>query len=95
MFLIYSEPHKLKLRNLENNPQVSLAIDDTRGGDDVVRFEGTAMILESYPALDHVPEYVQKYEPHIGRLGYGDPTRFAAIFSVPIVITPTRYRQWV
>lgn len=95
VFVIYSQPNKLKLRNLEHNPNVSLAIDDTKGGDDVVRFEGTAKVVQSQPASDQVPEYVQKYEPHIRRLGYGDPTAFAANFSVPVVITPTKYRQWV
>jgi PPOX class probable F420-dependent enzyme len=95
VFVIYSQPNKLKLRNLEHNPQVSVAIDDTKGGDDVVRFEGTAGVVGSYPASDQVPEYVQKYEPHIRRLGYGDPKAFAANFSIPVVVTPTKYRQWV
>jgi PPOX class probable F420-dependent enzyme len=94
MFVIYSQPNKPKLRNLERNPKVSMAIDDTRGGDDVVRFEGTAAIVESHPAADQVPAYVRKYEAHIKRLGYGDPTAFAASFSVPVVVTPTKYRQW-
>jgi len=95
VFVIYSQPNKLKLRNLEHNPNVSIAIDDTKGGDDVVRFEGTARVVGSHPASDQVPEYVQKYEPHIRRLGYGDPAAFAANFSVPVVVTPTKYRQWV
>jgi len=39
---------------------------------------------------DTVPVwYVQKYEPRIRRLGYGDPTAFAANFSVPVIVTPT------
>ena len=95
VFVIYSEPGKLKLRNLERNPKVSMAIDDTKGGDDVVRFEGTAAIVAGHPAADQVPAYVRKYEAHIERLGYGDPQAFAATFSVPVVVTPTKYRQWV
>lgn len=94
-FVIYSQPDKPKLRNLELNPQVSMAIDDTRGGDDVVRFEGAATIVASHPAADQVPAYVRKYEAHIKRLGYGDPRAFAASFSVPVVMTPTKYRQWI
>lgn len=94
-FVIYSQPNKVKLRNLEHNPMVSLAIDDTHGGDDVVRFEGTAKIVAGHPAADQVPAYVRKYEGHIERLGYGDPKSFAANFSVPVVVTPTKYRQWV
>lgn len=94
-FVVYSQPGKRKLHNLERNPRVSLALDDTRGGDDVVRFEGTARVEAQHPAADLVPAYVRKYERHIKRLGYGNPAAFAAIFSVPIVITPTKYRQWV
>lgn len=61
----------------------------------MVRFEGTARIVTSHPAADHVPEYVQKYEARIERNGYGDPTAFAATFSVPVVVMPTKYRRWV
>lgn len=95
MFVIYSQPNKRKLRNLEHNPQISIALDNTHGGDDVVRFEGTAQVVHGHPASDQVPEYVQKYEAQIQRLGYGDPRSFAANFSVPVVVTPTKYRQWV
>lgn len=94
-FIVYSEPDKLKLRNLELNPNVSMAIDDTKGGDDVVRFEGTATIEPGHPGADRVQAYVRKYERHIERLGYGDARAFAASFSVPVLVTPTRYRRWV
>jgi PPOX class probable F420-dependent enzyme len=93
--VIYSQPNKPKLRNLADRPKVSIALDDTKGGDDVVRFEATARVLANYPAADRVPEYVAKYEPHIRRLGYGDPVAFAATFSVPVEVTPVKYRRWV
>ncbi|MGI8677258.1 MAG: hypothetical protein ACR2LX_00940 [Jatrophihabitans sp.] len=51
--------------------------------------------MESHPASDQLAKYVLKYATHIRRLGYGDPSEFAANFSVPIVVTPTKYRQWV
>lgn len=93
-FVIYSQPAKAKLRNLELNPRVSLALDDTGGGDDVVRFEGTAAVDHGQPAANEIAEYAAKYDAHIRRLGYGDPKSFASEFSVPIVVTPTRYRRW-
>jgi len=94
VFVIYSQPGKPKLRNLAQHPQVSIALDDTRGGDDVVRFEATAAVDESHPAADRVPAYVDKYSAGIVRLGYGDPVAFAAEFSVPVIVSPTRFRQW-
>lgn len=74
---------------------MSLALDDTKGGDDVIRFEGTARIVASRAPADEVAAYVEKYAPGIERLGYGDPRSFAALFSVPVVVTPTRYRRRV
>lgn len=94
-FVIYSRPGKTKLRNLESNPRVSLALDNTGGGDDVVRCEGTAAIDGNHAGASEVPEYVAKYQVHIQRHGYGDPRTFATEFSVPILVTPTRYRRWV
>src|SRR5258708_15580551 len=40
--LIFSQPNKQKLRNLHKNARVTLALDDTQEGDDVVIIEGTA-----------------------------------------------------
>ncbi len=94
VFVIYSQPGKPKLRNVAHQAQISLALDDTRGGDDVVRFEGTAEIVDDYPAADQVPDYVAKYSERIVELGYGDPANFAREFSVPVVVTPTRFRRW-
>jgi PPOX class probable F420-dependent enzyme len=93
--LIYSRPNKQKLHNLERNPKVTLAIDDTKGGDDVTRVEGTAEYVADHPALYEVPAYVEKYHDHILRIGYGDPETFARDYSAAIVITPTRFRSWV
>jgi hypothetical protein len=40
--LIFSQPQKQKIRNLRNNARVTLALDDTKQGEDVVIVEGTA-----------------------------------------------------
>ncbi len=89
--LIYSRPNQVKLRNIASNPHVSLAIDDTRGGGDVIRIEGSATIAAVHPPADATPAYVAKYEQHILDLGYTLP-EFAAAYSVALVVTPTRYR---
>jgi PPOX class probable F420-dependent enzyme len=86
---IYSRPNMLKLRNLEQNPRVSLVLDDTHGGQDVVRVEGMARVVEGNPAADQVPAYVEKYAERI-RSGFGSPPAFASTYSVPVVVTPTR-----
>ena len=89
--LIYSQPNQVKLRNIAGNPHVALALDDTKGGGDVIRIEGAAAVDESPPSCDNVPAYVAKYEQHIIDLGY-TVAEFAEAYSVAVVITPTRYR---
>jgi PPOX class probable F420-dependent enzyme len=87
--LIYSQPAKAKLRNIDANPNVALGLDVTDIGRDVIRIEGTAVRATDHPPADGVPEYVAKYVERIGAI-FGTPERFAEAFSEAIVITPTR-----
>jgi PPOX class probable F420-dependent enzyme len=87
--LLYSQPGKAKLRNIDANPHVSLGLDVTDIGRDIIRFEGTAVRAADQPPADQVPEYAAKYAERIGAI-FGTVERFAAAFSEAIVITPTR-----
>ena len=91
--LLFSQPNKQKIRNLRNNALVTLALDDTKGGDDVVIVEGTAELLEDPKASVMLPEYVEKYSAMMQDLGY-TPETMAADFSYGIRITPTKIRNW-
>lgn len=88
--LIYSQPGKRKLRNIAANPRVILALDETVGGSDVVRVEGTARHVPDYPPACNIEAYVEKYREHIASAGFGGVEQFAAVFSAAIIITPTR-----
>ncbi len=92
--VIYSRPNQLKHRNLAANPKVSVVLDDTRSGDDVIRIEGHARVDDSTLSLVDVPAYVDKYGERILTLGYGSAEAFSADFSSAIVVTPTRIRGW-
>lgn len=87
--LIYSQPGKQKLRNISANPQVALVLDDTRGGGDVVRVEGTARIATDEAPANENPAYIAKYAAGIQRIGY-TPEQFANAYSVAVRITPSR-----
>ena len=87
--LVYSQPGKAKLRNIEANPNVALGLDVTDIGRDIIRFEGKAVRATEHPPADAVPEYVAKYVERIGAI-FGTPERFGEAFSEAIVITPTR-----
>ena len=87
--LVYSQPAKIKLRNIASNPRVSLGLDVTDIGRDIIRVEGTAEHVPGYPAADQVPEYVAKYAERIGA-NFGTPSRFAGLFPEALIITPDR-----
>ena len=87
--LVYSQPGKAKLRNIEANPHVSLGLDVTDIGRDVIRFEGTARRAPGHPPADQTPEFAAKYAERIGAI-FGTVERFAEAFSEAIVITPSR-----
>ena len=44
-FLIFSQPNTQKLRNLRHNSHVTLALDDTHSGGDVLVIDGEAELL--------------------------------------------------
>jgi PPOX class probable F420-dependent enzyme len=89
-FLVYSKPNTPKLRNLQQNPNVALGLDVTDLGRDIIRLDGTAAYVEMVPPADQNRQYVAKYIERIGAI-FGTAAKFAELYSVPVVITPTRF----
>jgi PPOX class probable F420-dependent enzyme len=89
--LIYSRPDNTKVHNLAQNPRVSVALDNTNNGGDVIRIEGVAERVTDAPPATDVPAFVEKYGERIAYIGY-DPAGFAAAYSAAIRVTPTKYR---
>ncbi len=91
--LIYSQPGRQKLRNIERNPRVGLNLNSNARGGDVVRLEGAAEIVEGAPPANEVPPYVDKYRESITRIGL-DEEGFARTYSVAVRVTPERWQIW-
>ena len=90
--LLYSRPEKRKLRNIEANENVSLNLDSDKVDADIVICWGTIRHSDDPPA-NEVPEYVEKYDGPIERLGW-TPESFAGDFSVPLRIELSRIHGW-
>lgn len=88
-FLLYSLAGTPRTANIASNPRVSLNLDSDAGAD-VVSIEGTARIVDGPPNLEHAA-YQQKYATGITRIGH-TPESFSERYSVPIRITPVRWR---
>src|SRR5436190_1946362 len=59
--LVYSRPGKPKLRNIAQNPKVTLGIDCTDIGRDIIRIDGDAAPADDVAPAHEQPEYVAKY----------------------------------
>ena len=96
-FLLFSQPRAQKVRNLTAEPRVSLNLNGTGYGADLVIIEGTAEVLSGYasgpwPEPARVAAYYAKYETSL-REGLGSSAaEMAAAFSTAVRITPTRWR---
>ena len=92
-FLIYSRQGRQKLKNITRNPRVGLNLNSDAHGGAVVRTEGAAEIVEDFPPVTEIGEYVEKYRAAIARIGY-DPDGFARDYSAPIRVTSERWQVW-
>ena len=88
--LLYSQPGQ-KLRNIADNPKVSLGLDVTDIGRNIVRIEGIASVTHDQPPASQNPAYLAKYTERIGAM-FDTPERFSELFSVAVIITPTKLR---
>jgi PPOX class probable F420-dependent enzyme len=89
--VVYSLRSTPRTRNIATNPRVSINLNSTPSGDDIVIIEGRAEVARSGPPADQDPEYVAKYADAIARLGM-TPQAFAIDYPVRIHIHPTRLR---
>jgi len=79
---IYTTPDAIRLRNLQQNPKVSLNF--AANGFDIVVVTGTAEIDTQAPASDTVPEFVEKYTPWYSRV---NQTRASYAKQYPVLLT--------
>lgn len=89
--IIYSQPNKPKVRNIEARPVVALTFNSTPSGGDVVIFHGEARVDPDAPAAADHADYLAKYNASIKGLGM-TVQQFSDEYSVPIRVRLTRLR---
>lgn len=89
-FLIFSQPNKQKLRNLQHNPNVVLALDNTKNGGDVIVIEGKAELVNDVNVSTALPAFAEKYAKQLKSMGW-TAEAMAADYSQAIRITPTKF----
>ena len=87
--LIFSKPNTQKIRNLRQNSQVVVMLDDTKDGSDIITLEGVAELLERAEVQKVLPAYSEKYRDGLRRIGV-TMEQFTQLYSQPIRVTPTR-----
>jgi PPOX class probable F420-dependent enzyme len=89
-FLIYSLPGQ-KVTDIEANPKVTLHLNTTPDGGDVLRIDGDAKRLRRHPPAHKEPGYVSKYAALIKGHRW-TPESFSHQYNVALRVRPTRFR---
>lgn len=91
--LIFSQSNSQKVRDLRHSPNVVLALETAKEGDDVVLIEGEAVLLNPASVNTATPGFAQKYASWIRRMDW-DAEAMAKEYDQPIRVTPTRFISW-
>ena len=86
--LIFSKPENQKIRNLRQNPAVTVALDGTDRGDDVTVLDGVAALLDDPDVTTTLAAYASKYSDLLADMGWTAET-MAKEYSQAIRITIT------
>ena len=89
--LIYSKSDAPKLKNIAEQPMVSLHFNSDFHGNDVVTFSATAEVMADPPPSDQLPAYQTKYAGGIASLNMS-PAEFASTYAGAIRVTLTKLR---
>jgi PPOX class probable F420-dependent enzyme len=96
-FLLVSQPRSPKIRNIEADPRVSLNLNGTGYGADLVVVEGTAEVVPDaaagpWPEPARIAAYYAKYERSLRDDLRSSAAEMASAFTTALRITPTRWR---
>lgn len=88
--LILSKPGNQKIKNISNNPHVTIALDDSKTGSEPVVCDGIATLLPEPSVAMLPPAYEEKYRGLLEQMEWPADDMIKE-FSQPIRIRITRF----
>jgi PPOX class probable F420-dependent enzyme len=90
---VASKPEARKVRNLQQNPRLMLALGEPDEDFDVGLVEAEAELPDVPTAAIVPPDHFEKYETAMRAIGLS-ADEYCETYSQPIVIRPTRFLPW-
>jgi PPOX class probable F420-dependent enzyme len=81
---------KVKVQELKQNPNVTLALDPSNNGNDIVVIEGTAELVEDVNITATLPAFVQKYNALLKEMGWTAES-MAPNYPHAVRVTPKKF----
>lgn len=81
---------KVKVHELKQNPNVTLALDPSNNGNDIVVVEGTAELVEDVNITATLPAFAQKYEALLKEMGWTAES-MAPNYPHAVRVTPKKF----
>ena len=88
---IYSKDPSVRVRNLEENEQVTLHLEGDGQGGAIVVLSGIATLDKSIPPVTSHPAFLAKYQDFLDRYGWSAQD-FAQGYPTPVRVTITSTR---
>jgi PPOX class probable F420-dependent enzyme len=88
---IYSKDPSVRVRNIEENEQVTLHLEGDGQGGAIVVLNATAAIDKSMRPVTSHPAFLAKYQGYLDRFGWS-AQEFATGYPTPISVTITSAR---
>ncbi len=81
---------KVKVQELKQNPNVTLALDPSNNGNDIVVIEGTAELVEDVNITTTLPAFAQKYDALLKEMGWTAES-MAPNYPHAVRVTPKKF----
>lgn len=92
-FLVFSKPGAVKVRHISAEPRVAIALGEADDDFDVQLVDARAELLDEPTGAILPDDLLDKYADRMRAIGL-DRDEYAATYSQPIRIRPTRFLPW-